>query len=130
VKFHLEPSAAEFAADLRAAAKALEGNMKEASEVAARRGIAAMRQRYSAKYSRGSGRGVGTFRSTGDTLAFGSSSVPYPLGQNFGSSGRYRQFPRQANPDHFAFSALRAETKSIAGVYGKAADSAMRKAFN
>ena len=88
-----------------------------------------MRRRYTSRYPRISGAGVGTFKASNGTVAFGSSSVPYPLGQNFGSAGRYRQFPRQASPDHFAFSALKAETKSIAGVYGKAADSAMDKAF-
>lgn len=127
--FVLEPSAEEFSADLHDAAKALEGNMRAASETAAQKAIAAMRRRYGALYPRISGRGVGTFKASEDTLAFGSASVPYPLGQNFGSAGRYRQFPRQASPDHFAFSAVRAETKTIAGVYGNAADDAMAKAF-
>jgi hypothetical protein len=131
VNFRLEPSAAEFAADLRAAAKALEGNMQDASEIAARKSAVAMRARYNARYPRRSGRAAGSFRSTGGqepTVAFGSSSIPYMLGQNFGS-GRYRQFPRRTSPDHFAFSAVRAETKSIASVYGKAADDAMSEAF-
>lgn len=106
--------------------------MQDASEAAAKRSAAAMRARYTSRYSRKSGRAAGSFKSTGGkepTVAFGGSSVPYMLGQNFGS-GRYRQFPRRTSPDHFAFSAVRAETKSIAGVYGKAADSAMDKAFN
>lgn len=127
--FSFEPSLEEFRDDLASALRALDGNMRDASETAATKAIAAMRRRYGALYPRISGAGIGTFRASDGVLAFGSSSAPYPLGQNFGSAGRYRQFPRQANPDHFAFSAIRGETKSIAGVYGKAADDAFGKAF-
>lgn len=128
IRVTFEPSPAEFAADLASAEAALDGRMKEASELAATRSAAAMRRRYRSRYTRISGDAVGSIGSVGPRVAFGGSSVPYMLGQNFGSA-RYRQFPRQTNPDYFAFSAVRAETKSIVSVYDKQALEAMEKAF-
>lgn len=126
----LTPSAAQFRKELRAAMAAMKPKLVEASALAADWSSEQIRKRYNALHTRRSGAGVGSIRVLGNTaVAFGSQRAPYMLGQNFGST-RYKQFPARVDPDHFAFSVVRAGTPTIQKMYDAAIEDVMEEPFN
>jgi hypothetical protein len=74
----------------------------------------------------GSIRGKGT--TTGATLeAF--KGVPHGPGWNFGSSGRYRQFPSKSKPDYALYQAVENKRDEIVETFGDEIDAALNKEF-
>lgn len=61
--------------------------------------------------ARGTIKGKGTV--TGATLKGGSAGVPWFAGYNFGSNGRYRQFPVKRSPDYFLYATIERERARI-----------------
>lgn len=111
---------AEFRRDLKAvnskAPKAFQQtNKKVASGVADK-----ARGKYSGRYQSRTGRGARTIRALASTsraqVAIGSGSVPYVVGQNFGSNF-YRQFRPKASPDHFLYATIEQEMSGIRDDY-------------
>lgn len=128
MKFSLDPSPEQFARDIAAVKRAMKGQLKDASAVAADWASESMRSRYNQLHSRVSGRAAASFRASGARLMFGSARVPYMLGQNFGST-RYQHFPALTVPDHFAFSTVRKGAATIQQMYDVAMTDAMEEAF-
>mgnify|MGYP007125663694 CR=1 FL=1 len=127
------PPLATFRAQLRAIGPEWPRRLRVVNKKAADRVAAAMRGAYSQKYTRRSGRGERSIRALATQgraqVAFGSASTPYMLGQNFGSAGRYPQFPFRTDPDHFAFRTIRSQTDNVVREYGNDLDDLFREAF-
>src|SRR5262245_1925341 len=62
-------------------------------------------------------------------VALGSTRLPWALGQNFGSPGRYRQFPGQGNPDHAMYLAIGATVPQQMATFAAEYDKLSKIAF-
>ena len=71
-------------------------------------------------------RGKGT--TTGATLeAF--KGIPYGAGWNFGTTGRFRQFPTRAEPDHALYAAVKDKREQITNEFAERIGDALERAF-
>ncbi|MFZ2738428.1 MAG: hypothetical protein WAY02_09375 [Burkholderiaceae bacterium] len=129
MKVSLTPTPQQFRRELTAAQRALKGQLKDASAVAADWASEAMQRRYNNLYQRRSGRASGSFRAVTDRAMFGGARIPYMMGQNFGSA-RYAQFPSRVAPDHFAFAVVKSGTATIQAMYDAGMSDAMDEVFN
>lgn len=89
------------------------------------------RQRYPSRgRSRGSQRGIRSGVSArGARVLIGSARYPYLLGQEFGTTGRWPQFPSRNPKGHFFWPALREGTDDLMEALGSLVDRANRKHF-
>jgi hypothetical protein len=63
------------------------------------------------------------------TVALGAARVPWALGSNFGSLGRYKQFPGQADPDHALYKAIESQRERVIEEYGDMIERLTDRAF-
>lgn len=124
-----DPTPDEFARDIAAAKREMRSQFGDADATAASWASERMQARYNALHPRLTGRASGSFRSSGPRLRWGRGSIPYMMGQNFGSA-RYRQFPRRVEPDHFAYSVVSKGAPTIQAMYDAAVVESVGEAFN
>lgn len=74
----------------------------------------------------GSIKGKGT--TTGASLAAGTG-VPWFSGWNFGSTGKYRQFPAKTSPDYNLYKAIENKREEITETFAKEVDAALDREF-
>lgn len=78
-------------------------------------------------------RGVATIRALATqksaAVALGKSSVPYTGGHEWGSAGRYRQFPPKSSEGYILFPSVKAKQPEILEAAGKAIEKVSREAF-
>lgn len=133
--------------ELRKELRALEGDdawkgeLREAGKAAAevvaaeaRRTAASGRSTLSGANATMGSRAVATIRAlagqTRATVAGGKASVPHFGGWEFGSTGRFRQFPAKARKgSHNIYPAIEAKQREIVRVYGDRIDVLMKKHF-
>lgn len=79
-----------------------------------------------------SSRAIASIRGKGTTTAAslqafkGAAEGP---GQNFGSTGRYRQFPRKQKPDRALYKAVEEKREQITNEFAEAVEYALESAF-
>lgn len=80
------------------------------------------------------GRGVASIRAlasqTKATVAGGGASVPWYGGSDFGSGGRYRQFPAKKEKGRFIYPAIEDKMDEVLRVYTAGLDRLTGKYFN
>ena len=78
------------------------------------------------------GAAVGSIRGKGTTTAATLTAfkgIPWGPGWNFGSTGRYRQFPAKATPDYNLYAGIAAKREEIETVFIEAIGDALDTAF-
>lgn len=63
------------------------------------------------------------------SVKIGGRRWPYALGSNFGSSGRFPQFPPVKRPDYSLYASIKSERKQVVDTYDKALDRLTKRAF-
>lgn len=71
----------------------------------------------------------GTATQTKAVFNVGGARVPHAMGHNFGSSGRFRQFPPKTSPDYFMYKAVSNRNDDVMEAYGDVIDELSKIAF-
>ena len=78
------------------------------------------------------GRAIATIKAKGTTTGASLQAfkgIAYGAGWNFGSSGRFRQFPVKTRPDYSLYSAVEAKRGQINDEFAEAIEYALESAF-
>lgn len=71
----------------------------------------------------------GTASQSRATFNVGGARVPHAMGHNFGSTGRYKQFPPKREPDYFMYAAIENKGDEFMEAYAEVIDTVSRVAF-
>lgn len=75
---------------------------------------------------------IGSIKGKGTTTAAtmtGGTGIRWFGGWNFGSAGRYRQFPAKTSPDYNMYTAIENKRDEIVETFGNEIDAALNKEF-
>lgn len=99
----------------------------------ARRNAGASRPNQAGGTARGGSKLVGTVRALASQsrahVAMGGARVPWARGTEWGSSGRYRQFPARSSDGYVLYPAVKEMLPAIRAAYGDMVDQLLREAF-
>lgn len=71
----------------------------------------------------------GTATQTSASFNVGGARTPHAMGHNFGSSGRFRQFPPKTQPDYFMYKAVENRRSEFMEQYEDIIDTLSKDAF-
>lgn len=132
-RIEVNPTFAEMRARLKQAGDGWPKRIQKANKSVAKKVADKAADKYPRHYRRRSGAAQRSIRALASQskaqVAIGRATVPYAVGQNFGSKRRYPQFAPKAEPDRFIYATVAEEMSAIEEMHGKEIDAVFDEAF-